>query len=280
MAFTGFSTEKLVGLPPELFSEVIPAISLPSELKVTLHIFYRLSRQRGTPRRVSWEELLGDRVLRRSLRAVSKLRPVEELLIEGLDAAVRRNTFLLLALPDASRVVNWYLANTAANRTWSEQMTLARSALSPNEVLADTRPSLMTLYEQNIGLVTPMLVDELREAEETYPPEWIEAAMREAVRANARSWRYVRKVLERWAANGRQDAPNRAERPIDIERYTNGEYGDLFRRGSDERDLGAALPSLQRGGLLYARRALRSRRFRPAHHLSLSRCGEKPVAPP
>jgi DnaD/phage-associated family protein len=237
MAFTGFSTDKLVGLPSELFSEVIPAISLPSELKVTLHIFHRLNRQRGSPRRVSWDDLLADRVLRRSLRAVSKLRPVEELLVEGLDAAVRRTTFLLLPLPDEGRVVNWYLANTEANRNWVEQMALARAALSPNESLVEARPSLLALYEQNIGLVTPMLVDELREAEETYPPEWIEQAMREAVRANARSWRYVRKVLERWAANGRQDAPNRAERPIDIERYTNGEYGDLFRRGSDERDL-------------------------------------------
>ena len=47
MPFTGFTTETLVGLPPELFSEVLPLITLPSELKVTLHVFYRMSRQRG-----------------------------------------------------------------------------------------------------------------------------------------------------------------------------------------------------------------------------------------
>src|SRR5262249_25862600 len=94
-------------------------------------------------------------------------------------------------------------------------------------------PPLITLYEQNIGLVTPLLIDELREAEERYPIHWIEDAIREAVRANARSWRYIRKVLERWAANGRQDAKDRAERPIDVEKYFDGTYGDLFRRGSD-----------------------------------------------
>jgi DNA replication protein len=99
------------------------------------------------------------------------------------------------------------------------------------------RPALIKLYEQNIGLVTPMLIDELHEAEERYPAAWIEEAMREAVRANARSWRYVRKVLERWAANGRHDAPNQAERPIDIEKYTGGQFGGLFRRGSDDSDL-------------------------------------------
>lgn len=237
MAFTGFSTDRLVGLPPELFSEVIPSITLPSELKVTLQIFYRLSRQRAAPRRVSWEELAADRTMRRSLRSVSKLRPIEDMLAEGLEAAVRRGTLLHLALPADGRVGNWYLVNTAANRAWAESLAAAQAALTPAGAGPAERPPLIGLYEQNIGLVTPMLVDELREAEERYPREWIEEAMREAVRANARSWRYIRKVLERWAANGRQDAPDRAQRPIDIEKYTNGQYGGLFRRGSDESDL-------------------------------------------
>jgi DnaD/phage-associated family protein len=238
MAFTGFTTDKLVGLPPELFSEVLPQITLPSELKVTLHVFYRLSRQRGSgPRRVNWDELAADRTLRRGLRAISKLRPSEELLAEGLDAAVRRTTLLHVVLPDDGRVANWYVVNTAANRLWADRVSLAGAALTPNEALDEDRSTLITLYEQNIGLVTPMVLDELREAEERYPTHWIEDAMREAVKANARSWRYIRKVLERWAVNGRQHAQDRPERPIDVEKYTNGQYGDLFRRGSDTTDL-------------------------------------------
>lgn len=235
MAFTGFSTDKLVGLPPELFSEVIPVVTLPSELKVTLHFFYRLSRQRGTPRRMSWDELVNDRLLRRGLRAISKLRPPDELLSEGLEAAVRRTTLLHVVTPDGGRVANWYLANTPANRLWTTHVDAA--ALAAVSEAAPERPTLLTLYEQNIGLITPLLIDELREAEEHYPTHWIEDAMREAVRANARSWRYIRKVLERWAAHGRQDAPNRAERPIDVEKYTNGQFGELFRRGGDDSDL-------------------------------------------
>lgn len=238
MAFTGFTTDKLVGLPAELFSEVLPQITLPSELKVTLHVFYRLSRQRGqAPRRVNWDELAADRVLRRGLRAISKMRPAEELLAEGLDAAVRRATLLHVALPEGARSVSWYVVNTGANRIWAEQMELAGAVLTPNAVLPDERPSLIALYEQNIGLVTPMVLDELREAEERYPLHWVEEAMREAVRANARSWRYIKKVLERWAANGRHNAQDRADRPIDVDKYTNGAYGDLFRRGSDVSDL-------------------------------------------
>lgn len=238
MPFTGFSTDKLVGLPPELFSEVLPLVTLPSELKVTLHVFYRMSRLRGgAPRRVSWDELNADKLLRRSLRAISKLRAPEDLLAEGLEAAVRRSTLLHVVLPDDGRAVNWYVINTSANRAWVERIGQAGAALAPNGALPEERPPLITLYEQNIGLVTPMLLDELREAEERYPLHWIEDAIREAVSANARSWRYIKKVLERWAAHGRQDAPNRAERPIDVEKYTNGSYGDLFRRGSDTSDL-------------------------------------------
>ncbi|MBK9943211.1 MAG: DnaD domain protein [Kouleothrix sp.] len=238
MPFTEFTTDKLVGLPPELFTEVLPQITLPSELKVTLHVFYRMSRQRGAaPRRVSWDELAADKLLRRGLRAISKLRTPEDLLAEALEAAVQRSTLLHVVLPDDGRAINWYVVNTSANRLWAERVGLAGAALAPNASAPDDRPALITLYEHNIGLVTPMLLDELREAEDRYPMHWIEDAIREAVRANARSWRYISKVLERWAAHGRQDAPNRAERPIDVEKYTSGAYGDLFRRGSDTSDL-------------------------------------------
>jgi DnaD/phage-associated family protein len=238
MAFNGFTTDKLVGLPPEFFTEVLPQITLPSELKVTLHVFYRLSRQRGpAPRRVSWDELAADRALRRGMRAISKLRTPEELLDEGLEAAVQRAALLHVVQPADGRVINVYLVNTAANRMWAEAASAAGATLVPGELLPNERPGLITLYEQNIGLVTPMLLDELREAEERYPLHWIEDAIREAVRANARSWRYIRKVLERWAAHGRQATQDRAERPIDVEKYTNGAYGDLFRRGSDTTDL-------------------------------------------
>lgn len=237
-AFEGFTTERLVGLPSELFMDVLPQITLPSELKVTLHVFWKLSRQRGpAPRRVSWDELEADRTLRRSLKAISKLRPPEELLAEGVEAAVRRTTLLHVVLPSDGRSVNWYLVNTAANRGWAELAGRVGAATRPVDQVSDEPPAILTLYEQNIGLITPMIIEELREAEERYPLHWIEDAMREAVRANARSWRYIRKVLERWAANGRQTPTDHPERPIDVDKYTGGAYGDLFRRGSDTSDL-------------------------------------------
>lgn len=239
MTFAGFSTDGLIGLPPELFTEVLPAATLPSEVKVTLHIFYRMSRQRGFPRRISWDELANDQTLCQSLRAISKLRPPEDLLEEGLDAAIQRTTLLHLAHPSEGRIVNWYMVNTTPNRAWIAQHRENGMPLAPNLPASAERPSLLALYEANIGLITPLLLEELREADERYPRDWIEAAIREAVRSNVRSWRYIRKVLERWATNGRHNAPSQLERqqPIDIEKYTSPEYGGLFRLGSDTSDL-------------------------------------------
>jgi DnaD/phage-associated family protein len=240
MTFTVFSTEGLVSLPPELFTEVLPAITQPSELKVTLHIFYRLKQQRGTPKRVSWEELLADQHLQQGLRTLSRVRSPEEQLAEGLEAAVQRTTILLVPLADGGRLVNWYLVNTASNRAWVTQLQERPYHPPPTTTVSQQPPSLMALYEQNIGLITPLLVDELREAQERYPYEWIEEAMREAIHANVRSWRYIRKVLERWASYGRQSPAQshathhiQRHRPIDTEKYTSGPYSALFRRDQD-----------------------------------------------
>ncbi|MBE3559929.1 MAG: DnaD domain protein [Ktedonobacteraceae bacterium] len=66
------------------------------------------------------------------------------------------------------------------------------------------RPNIFVLYEQNIGLLSPLIAEELKDAAEQYPPEWIEDAFREAVQYNKRKWSYIRAILRRWETEGRQ----------------------------------------------------------------------------
>jgi DNA replication protein len=66
------------------------------------------------------------------------------------------------------------------------------------------RPNIFVLYEQNIGLLSPLIAEELRDAADQYPAEWIEAAFREAVQYNKRKWSYIRAILRRWETEGRQ----------------------------------------------------------------------------
>jgi DnaD/phage-associated family protein len=68
------------------------------------------------------------------------------------------------------------------------------------------RPNVFRLYEQNIGLLTPLIADHLVDALEQYPRDWIEDAIAEAVGYNRRSWRYVQRILEKWSVSGRGDA--------------------------------------------------------------------------
>lgn len=227
-AFNGFSTENLVPLPAEFFTEVLPLITSPAELKVTLHVFWLVSRQRGRAKRVAWDTLIADETLTRSLRMLSPLRPVAELVEEGLCRALERSTLLHLVSPEAGRAVSWYLVNTTANRAWVE-----RHGGTPLEQLDETplpQPTIFTLYEQNIGLLTPMLVEELREASSKYPLTWLEHALRAAVAANIRNWRYVRRILERWEADGKESAPHRPEQSFDLRKYTTGRYAAFFGR--------------------------------------------------
>ena len=103
-------------------------------------------------------------------------------------------------------------------------------AVAPPVVLPARRPTIFELYEQNIGLLTPLIVEDLREAAETYPPEWLEEAFREAVGYNRRHWRYVRRILEKWATEGRGDrgvAGGRPQAPRDPRRFIEGRYGHI-----------------------------------------------------
>ena len=81
----------------------------------------------------------------------------------------------------------------------------AVDALRPSEPWEETAdiPNEFALYEQNVGMLSPMIAYALREAEELYPAEWITDAIGEAVRQNIRSWRYISRILERWEHEGR-----------------------------------------------------------------------------
>src|SRR3970282_742308 len=91
------------------------------------------------------------------------------------------------------------------------------------------RPNIFTLYEQNIGLLQPLIAEELREAERLYPGEWIGGAFTIAGRRNVRRCRYIQRILERWAQEGKQD---RATEPGTQEaryRYIRGKYAEYIK---------------------------------------------------
>ncbi|WP_126627369.1 DnaD domain-containing protein [Dictyobacter alpinus] len=239
--FTGFPTGKnpFVPIPEVFFTQLLPEIEDSAELKVTLHIFYLLAKQRGNPRCVSEHELLHDQLLLRSLKRRGDPRPSEERLRLGLEQAVARGTLLKVHLHLAGEgdvdLVGWFFFNTARSRkvvaelqggemipahllTRDEQpadenevavaagvyaSSIGYNSIRPMHIEVE-RPNIFVLYEQNIGLLSPMIADELKDAADHYPQDWIEAAFREAVEQNKRKWSYIRAILRRWETEGRQ----------------------------------------------------------------------------
>lgn len=227
-------------VPNVFFSSVLTTIDDLVELKVTLHLIRALYEKKGFPRLVRLSELYGDRTLLISLREAGASASPEERLVAGLDRAIERGTILVVALQAGETEDRCYFLNTALNRGLIRRVQRGEVSLGEGTVpragwvaLPEQRPSIYDLYEQNIGLITPLIAEELQQAEEIYPPEWIDAAFREAVSYNRRSWRYVHRILENWATRGRgEDGKGRrhtkaSESP---EKYLGGKYAHLLER--------------------------------------------------
>jgi DNA replication protein len=201
---TGF-----VRLPDSFFTNVIPKIQDLVELKVVLYMAHIILRKQqpgisDSERSITYSELKAE---------IRRLSPdlSEETLHQALDSA-------------------------------AEHGALSRSTSNINEVLEDVysltadsgQPpaiNIFALYEQNIGIITPMIAEELKEAEKLYPPQWIEEALKEAVALNKRSWRYIARILERWASEGKDSGEYRRDIKGDgPDKYVKGRYGHLVKR--------------------------------------------------
>jgi hypothetical protein len=220
--FAGFSSgpSKSVALPEAFFTELLPLMDDVHELQVTLTCFRIVTHKSGSPRAIRWADLMADEGLRAMMD--------EDGLRSGMERAVTRGTLLHIWADVGDGPEELYFINTERGR--EAVRTLQRGerpeGLAPAEPPASEaeRPNIFRLYEQHIGLLTPMLADELRDAEMTYPTAWIEDAFRQAVRQNARSWAYVRKILERRERSEKRGA--RGQTAQDRRKYIEGEYAD------------------------------------------------------
>jgi DNA replication protein len=229
--FAGFPAGKqpYTPVPNLFFAELLPTIDHLGELKVTLHVFWLFTQRRDEVPCVSGRELAADRRLLEGLAEPGV--PPEEALRDALERAVARRTLLRVSAGEGQDRQDWYLVNSEKGRQAVDQIVSGKwtPAESRETVrLEAQRPNIFVLYEHNIGALTPLLAEELMEAEDTYPAAWIEDAFREAVELNKRSWRYVQRILERWAAEGREDETSRRGDERDRRRFIEGDYADYI----------------------------------------------------
>jgi hypothetical protein len=220
--FTGFPEGKMrtTPVPEPFFSELLPAIDHLGELKVTLYAFWRLSLMDGKYRFLRREDFANDEMFLRGLSASP--RQAQEILDDALERAEARGTFLYVSIEDAQARHDLYFVNSPKGREAVEKLTAGE--WRPNEhetgsvTLSHVRSNIFVLYEQNIGPLTPLIADELRDVMATYPSAWIEDAIKVAVRNNIRKLKYILAVLDRMRAEGRVEQP-KPDSTADLSRY-------------------------------------------------------------
>jgi DnaD/phage-associated family protein len=211
--FPGFPPdETFTQVPETFFRQLLVEIDDLDELKVTLHAIWRIEHMEGQAH-----------VLREK-----DFGPVVPEPAPALEKAVRRGS--LLEVRD--RTGRYYFLNTPRGRAAAE--ALRTGSLSPDS-LADSaplpeRPNIYRLYEENIGPLTPLIADALKDAEATYHAEWVEEALEIAVKNNKRSWKYVEAILKRWKEEGRAKRQDRKDSQKGFKRYTEGEFAEYLKR--------------------------------------------------
>lgn len=94
----------------------------------------------------------------------------------------------------------YYFLNNARNR--AALRAIENGEWQPKSNIEESpnfeRPTIYQLYEDNIGGLTPIIVEMLDDAEQEYSYQWIEEAVKIAVKKDVRNWSYIEAILKRW----------------------------------------------------------------------------------
>jgi len=223
-----------IRLPRTFFSDFIPVISNLNELRLVLYVIYLIQEKGDILSGITATELSGNQVVKEMLS--TDVRSAEDIVQVALESAVSTGILLHLPLGIAGKQEDVYFLNTNG----SEEIVagIQSGKLNPIGLLQNRQDNtnkedinIFTLYEENIGMLTPMIAEQLKEAEQIYPASWIKDAFREAASLNKRSWRYIERILERWRQEGREHGSSgRYIKENDPDRYFKGKYGHIVQR--------------------------------------------------
>ena len=200
MTFKGFPRSvRYLPVPAPMFGPLLEQIKDASGFIITLRIIWMLQQKKGRLRYVSSEEVFGDKILSNALGSKEAIQNSINMVVKGgILLQIRRenasDAFMLNSESDreiASDIGSIYQSNDQPADPWE---------------IENTPPEIYSLYEQNIGILTPIMSEKLTEAENKYPGGRIKEAVAIAVEQNRRSWAYVSRILERWDMEGRDES--------------------------------------------------------------------------
>jgi len=234
-SFKGFSSSgAAIPVPDLFFSEVLPRITDINELKTALYVYWLIKHKRGYPRFVTVDDLMQDALFTKNIGIEGKSK--RELLEDALELGVSHGILLKTSININGLEKEAIFFNIEPDRTAYQKLVngeiKAPAGVTAEQGKKTDLKNIYTLYEQNIGLITPIVAEELKKAEEEYPEEWINEAFRNAVEMNRRNWRYISRILEIWSAEGKDNGKIRGytKKDKDSGKYVRGKYGHMVNR--------------------------------------------------
>ena len=235
--FPGFSfeNEQLTPIPVSFFTKAIKYVKDLGQLKIILYMFWRHNKSEGSRTYITFDTIAEDMTFMDSL-GETKTAQLESL-NHGLQLSVEQNLLLKAPVTIKDKNQEIYMLNTPESQKVISAIQKGNWIISDDETfpirLDLELPNIFTLYEENIGPITPMIADALKEIENLYPPNWIEEAFEEATKNNVRKFRYIEAILQNWQKEGRNDRTDRrsskkSEKEDDPERYIKGEFSDFI----------------------------------------------------
>ena len=214
--FSGFTSSETFTQIPDSFIYLLKEIDDAAELKVTLYAIWRIEHIEGHFRAMCETDF-----------DMESLGMSFEEIQTGLGKSVERGT-LLKAEHEADV---FYFLNSPRGRLAAEAFAKGQWRESAKIMASPLKKSnIFKLYEENIGALTPLLSDMLREAEKNYPSAWFEEAFEIAVSRNIRNWKYVEAILARWKEKGKDERKDQQNPVKDADRYTDSEFSEFINR--------------------------------------------------
>jgi DnaD/phage-associated family protein len=118
--------------------------------------------------------------------------------------------------PEAVEVAASASASDPASVTEPEEKREEEKTREVEPLPSPLPPNIFTVYEEEIGMLTPMIADALDDAEKTYPPGWVEDALHEAALNNARNWKYAEACLKSWRKKGHTVSSLQQPTPVHV----------------------------------------------------------------
>ena len=185
-------------LPNRLMARELRNVHSAALIKAILYVYIKAGEAL-----VSLNELLSDRAFVALFKDIAEAK-------KALTEATAGQ--FILALP-----VNDDIYYFAASKENYQSLLQTQKNHPPPKTLdsACTVPNIYVLYEENIGILSPLVAQELSSMEEQYPVAWIHEAFKEAVLQNKKSLKYIMRILQNRLLD---------KQPNIKDKYTQGEY--------------------------------------------------------